>query len=218
MAAASTWDVVSIVEAVAASLSREAARLDAEQAVYGIDVLDELGLHPLIQRGLREAGFGVHPEQAYPSDRAGRRRKSEGKRCDIVLTQEGAPLVNPEAEATLFSEPDAVPLETAYWLEVKTVSQFTIEGPFPRYSAELLQPVTKDVKKLAQDPLIFHAGLLLVLFTADAATAAHDLGAWEQRALHRGYGVTPPVVRDFAITERTGNAHLCVALFGVRRL
>lgn len=212
------WDVVRITEAVATSLQHEAQARDAEQAVYGIDVLDELQLHPLIQRGLRQAGFGVHPEQAYPSDRVRRRRKSEGKRCDIVLTRDDAPLLDPEAEQTLFGTDDAVPLDAACWLEVKTVSQFTVEGPFPRYSAELLQPVTRDIRKLAQDPAIFHAALLLVLFTADAAIATHDLAAWEQRALQRGYPVAPPIVRDFAITDRIGNAHLSVALFAVRRL
>ncbi|MEX0742577.1 MAG: hypothetical protein WD079_07240, partial [Phycisphaeraceae bacterium] len=92
------------------------------------------------------------------------------------------------------------------------------EGPFARYSAELLQPVTKDIRKLAQDRLIFHAGLLLVLFTADPIVATHDLGAWEHRALQRGYPVAPPIVRDFAITDRMGNAHVSVALFAVRRL
>ena len=211
------WDVVTITEAAAAALRAEAAARDAEQAVYGIDVLDELALHPIIQRGLREAGFGVHPEQAYPSDRTGRRRKSEGKRCDIVLTESEAPLLDPEAEQTLFGTADAVPLDAAYWLEIKTVSQFTDEGPFARYSAELLQPVTRDIRKLAQDRWIFHAGLLLVLFTADARIATHDLAAWEQRALQRGYPVAPPIVRDFPITDRMGNAHLTVALCSVRR-
>lgn len=212
------WDVVKIVEAAAESLRREAAARDEEQAVYGIDVLDELALHPLIQRGLREAGFGVHPEQGYPSERSGRRRKSEGKRCDIVLTEDDAPLLDPEAERTLFGQPDATALEAAYWLEIKTVSQFTVEGPFARYSAELLQPVTKDIRKLAQDAMIFHAGLLLVLFTADARIATHDLMAWEQRALQRGYPVAPPIIRELPITDRIGNAHLSIAHFAVRRL
>ena len=215
------WNVTEMVEAVAAGLQQQARADDEEQAVYSIDVLDEMALHPLIQRGLREVGYGVWPEQRFPSQRAksGRKRKSEGKRCDIVLTHEHPQtLVDPDAEATLFGDPEALPLEAAYWLELKTVAQFTTEGPFPRYSAELLSPVSQDIRKLAQDPLIFHAGLMLILFTADELVAKHDLRAWETRCLARGYPVAPPIVRDFKLRDRLGNAMCSVALFPVRRL
>ncbi|MBI1368935.1 MAG: hypothetical protein GC162_09815 [Planctomycetes bacterium] len=212
------WDVVDIVEGAFDALAKAARDCDAEQAVYGIDALAELGLHPIIQRGLRDAGFGVRPEQAFPSALGARKRKSEGKRCDIVLIPDGASLVDPEAEATLFSPDDAVPLEAAYWLEIKTVSQFTTDGPFARYSAELLSPVRQDIRKLAQDPMIFHAGLLLVLFTIDRPTAEHDLKIWEEQCLKRAFPVAPPIVRDMPITDRLGNAHMTVALFPIRRL
>ena len=215
------WNITDIVETVAAGLQRQARADDAEQAVYSIDALDELGLHPLIQQALRQAGYGVWPEQRYPSQRAasGRKRKSEGKRCDLVLTHEHPQsLVDPDAEATLFGDPEALPLEAAYWLELKTVSQFTTEGPFPRYSAELLSPVSQDIRKLAQDRLIFHAGLMLILFTADDMVAKHDLRAWEDRCLKRGYPVVSPVVRSFKLVDRLGNGLCSVALFPVRRL
>ena len=212
------WDVTQIVRAVGEGLEAEAAELDAEQAVYGIDALDELGLHPLIQRALRAGGYGVWPEQRYPSAREPRRRRSEGRRCDIALSPDGQPLTDPDAEATLFAPPDAWPLEVAYWLEVKTVSQFTTDGPFPHYSKELLSPVAHDLRKLAADRMIFHAGLLLVLFTADEATAEHDLNAWHERAMQKGYPVAPPAARRFSLTERIGNTHACCALFPVRRL
>jgi len=212
------WDAVDILEAVSGALSRQAQQRDDEQAVYGIDALDELGLHPLIQTGLRDAGYGVWPEQTFASDRTGRRKKSQGKRCDIVLTPDARPLVDPEAEATLFSPADAVALESAFWLEVKTVSMFTVDGPFARYSAELLSPVRNDVRKLAQDAMIYHAGLLLVLFTVDHDTAEHDLDAWEKRVLSKGYPVAPPIVAHTPITDRLGNAHMTCALFPVRRL
>ena len=217
------WNVSEILDAVSAGLARAAAACDTEQAVYGIDCLDELKLHPLIQSSLRQAGFGVWPEQRYPSVRGargirGRRAKSEGNRCDIVLTPDNRPLCDPDAEATLFSDDDAISLEAAYWLEVKTVSQFTTEGPFARYSAELLSPVSRDIRKLSQDPLIFHAGLLLVLFTADRMTAEHDLAAWETRCLEKGYPVAPPRTHHIPLTDRLGNAHLAIAIVPVRRL
>jgi len=215
------WDVIEIVEAVEAGLRSQAQACDAEQAVYGIDGLDELELHPMIQDSLKQATYGVWPEQRYPSHRPARprRRRSEGQRCDIVLTSDtDQPLVEPDAEATLFAEENALPLEAAYWLEIKTVSQFTTEGPFPHYSKELLSPVARDIRKLADDPLIFHAGLLLILFTADQSTAEHDLQAWEQRCLRRGLPVAPPVARHFKITDRLGNGITSVGLFPVRRL
>lgn len=212
------WDVCEILDAVTGGLIRAIRAYEQEQAVYGIDALDELRLHPLIRRSLCEGGFGVWPEQRYPSERGPRRSKSEGKRCDLVLTPDGLPLIDPDAEATLFAPEAAVPLEAAYWLEVKTVSQFTVEGPFARYSAELLSPVSRDIRKLAQDRLIFHAGLLLVLFTADRTVAEHDLRAWEARCLEKGYPVAPPLVRHIPITDRLGNTHLAAAVFPVRRL
>jgi hypothetical protein len=213
------WNVTEIVEAVARGLKEKAGADDAEQAVYSIDTLDELKLHPLIQQALRGAGYGVWPEQSYPSIRTKRKSKAEGRRCDVVLTHEPVEsLIDPEAAATLFSPEQALPLEAAYWLEVKTVSQFTKEGPFDRYSAELLSPVSRDIKKLASDPLIFHAGLLIVLFTADERTGRHDLTVWERKCLEKGYPVAPPVVRGFALNDRMGNGYLTLALFAVRRL
>lgn len=211
------WDGARIVDAVADALQQRADRDNLEQAVYSIDGRDELELHPMIQAALREAGFGVYPEQRYPGDRTNR-KKSHGKRCDVVLTPDGRALMEPDAETTLFAPADAVVLEAAFWLEIKTVSQYTADGPFARYSAELLQPVSQDIRKMAGDRGIFHAGLLLVLFTADEATALHDLRAWEQRVLKRGYPVAPPVMRGFELQERMGNGRCTAALYPVRRL
>lgn len=212
------WDATDILESTHGALVDAACAADAEQAVYGIDALDELALHPILQRGLADTGYGVWPEQAFPTDRVGRKKKSEGKRCDIVLTHDDAPLVDPDAEATLFSEPDAVPLEAAYWLEVKTVAQFTDEGSSRNYAKELLSPVRADVRKLAQDPLIYYAALLLILFTADEKTANADLVTWQKKCLDKHYPVAPPIVRAEKITDRMGNARMTTALFPIRRL
>ena len=212
------WNVTDIVESVVAGLKAAAAAFDSEQAVYSIDSYNELQLHPIIQQALRDAGFGVHTEQPYPADRYGRGKKSDAKRCDIVLSAPDQPLIDPQAEATLFGDSDALPMEAAYWLEVKTVSQYTTEGPFPRYASELLSPGAQDIRQLSKDPMIFHAGLLLVLFTADEATARHDLAVWEARCLRRGYPVASPLIRGFDINDRMGNGYALVALIAVRRL
>ncbi len=208
------WSTADLADAIDTGLRASAAADDAEQAVYGFDHLDELGLHPLLQEALRAAGYGVWPEQRYPSD--WQRRRSEGKRCDIVLTPDDKPLREPQVKGTLFDSVDACDPEEAYWLEVKSVAQYETGGPFARYSAELLAPVAADVQKLWGDGRIFHAGLLLVLFTADRDVAEHDIAAWHRRCLDRGYPVATPATRGFEITERVGNGYCAAALFGVR--
>lgn len=211
------WFTGDIADAAAAGLQRAAAADDAQGAVYSIDARDELGLHPLLHAALREAdtGWGVHPEQRYPGHR-GTRRRSEGPRCDVVLTPRGRPLVDPLRAGTLFDAGDAAEVEEAYWLEVKSVAQFESDGPFRRYSAELLGTVTRDVKKLAGDEAIRHAGLLLVLFTADQATAEHDLGVWHDRCLRKALPASAPAMRGFPLRDRLGNGWCAVAVFGVK--
>jgi len=210
------WSCADIADAIEAGLRQRAADDDLEQTVYGFDHLDELGLHPILQRSLRTAGYGVWPEQRYPAD-WGKRTKSEGKRCDIVLTRSpDAPLRDPQVKGTLFDTTGASDPQEAYWLEVKTVAQHETSGPFTRYAAELLAPVAADVKKLWGDGLIFHAGLLLVLFTETRDIALHDIQAWHRRCMDRGFPVAAPCIRGFEITERIGNGYCAVAVFGVR--
>ncbi|MCC7408285.1 MAG: hypothetical protein IT442_09445 [Phycisphaeraceae bacterium] len=209
------WSPADIADAVAAGLVLRAADDDDEQAVYGFDALDELGLHTILRHALEEAGYGVHPEQRYPEQRL-RPRRSEGKRCDMVLTPDGLPLRDPLVAGTLFDQQPAVDADLAYWLEVKTVAQHQTDGPFARYSAELLQPVTQDVKKIWSDPVIRHGGLLLVLFTETQRIAEHDILAWHERCLEKGYPVAAPALRGLPITDRIGNAWCAAALFPIR--
>ena len=208
------WSIRKITDALAAGLKAESRRLDAEQAVHGIDSLDELTLHPILAAGLNAAGFGVHREQRYPSDR-GHRRASEGERCDLVLTPDARPLDAPDRPRTLFDPPDAVALADAFWLEVKVVAQFTAAGPNRRYSAQLLGDVRHDVTKLAKDSGIRHAGLAIVLFTQDAAVADHDLEVWQQRSIELALPVRPPSRARVALADRLGNEHCTVAAFPV---
>jgi len=69
------WSIADIADAVAEGLRQQARALDAEQAVYGLDSRDELGLHPILQAALRAAGYGgekivqISPAD-YPNVRA----------------------------------------------------------------------------------------------------------------------------------------------------
>ncbi len=210
------WHPADIAEAVCDGLQKRAAQEEAEQAVYGFDALPELGLHPLIHQALAAAGWGVFPEQRYPSDRQ-QSKKSHGQRCDAVLTPSPSlPLRDPDITGTLFENGPAIDPENAYWLEIKSVAQFETTGPFRRYAAEMLSPVTRDITKIWNDGHIRHGGLLLLLFTVDQATAQHDVLAWHRRCLDKGHPVGPPVLRGLAINDRIGNAWCQIAVFTVR--
>jgi hypothetical protein len=185
--------------------------------VHGLDALDELDLHPILEAALRSGGFGVYREQRYPADR-GKRKVSEGERCDLVLTRDGLPLRHPDAASTLFDPADAVDLDDAFWLEVKVVAQYAGEGPNRNYASQLLSTVRDDVTKLSKDPGILHAGLLIVLFVHEPIVAEHDLGIWQDRCLERGLPIAAPSVRSFPINDRIGNAVCAAALYPVRHL
>ena len=209
------WQPPDIADAVAAGLSHRAKQDDEENAVYGFDALDELGLHPLIKQSLCNEGYGAWPEERYPGHWH-KAKRSEGLRCDLVLTPDQRPLRDQSIKDTLFDTTQAVDAQAAYWLEIKTVAQYETGGPFKRYSAELLSPVMKDVKKIWSDGIIQHGGLLLVLFTKTPEIAEHDLAAWHERCLQKGFPVGLPAVRGLPINNRIGNAWCSVALFGIR--
>ena len=210
------WCWHALADALADGLRRAAAAVELEQAVRGLDACLELELHPLLQAALREAGYGVHAEQRFPRDR-GKRRRSEGSRCDIVLTPEGRPLASEGPQLGLFAPTGAVALCDAMWIEVKAVAQFRELAANRAYAQALQRPVWKDVEKLAGDPQIAHALVLLVIFTADAEVAEHDLGVWESRARERGLPLWPRVQRSLAIGDRIGNRVCTLALFPVER-
>ena len=211
-----SFSAAQIADAVEEGLRAEAARLDAEQAVRGIDALDELSLHPILARSLAAAGFGVHPEERFPADRV-RLRRTEGERCDLVLTPPGrGALAAPERAPTLFDPADPLPLEEAFWLEVKSVSQFALQGANAGYASALLAAVREDAAKLALDPGINHAGLLVVLCCADERVAAHDLDVAVARALESGLPLGSPHRRAFPIADRHGNGVCAIGLVPVK--
>lgn len=208
------WD--DLADALAAGLAGAAADVELEQAVRGLDARGELELHPLLRSALRARGYGVAAEVRFPRDR-GLRRRSEGVRCDMVVTPGGRPLAEPGAQLGLFAAPDAVALGDAAWIEVKVVAQHGERGPNRAYAAALQRPVWKDIDKLAADPELRHAAALLVLFTEDAAVAGHDLDEWSARASLHGLPLLPREQRSVAIGDRLGNRLCTLALFPLAR-
>ncbi len=213
----STWHTADIADAIETGLAAQVDLDRIAQSVHGIDVLDEVDLHPVLAGALSRAGFGTHREVRYPAARRTRAR-SEGRRCDLVLTPEGRSLQEPEAAATLFDDPSAVPLSEALWLEVKVVAQFREAGPTRNWSGELLGTVQKDIAKLAADQHILHAGLLIILWVDRPEVAEHDFGIWQDRCLERGLPIGAPAERIVDLQDRIGHSTGVIRLYPVHHL
>ncbi len=158
---------------IGAALAQREADLKLEQAVYGLDSLDELQIQKLIAAGLA-AHYDVAREVHYPSTFG--RKLSNRKRCDLVLSPIGAPLRLDSKPPSLF-DPQVFTLpQEAFWLEVKTAYQF--RAPDVRhggYGQQWRSAVVEDLRKMDAEPLIHHAALLLVVFTESAELVAKDL-------------------------------------------
>jgi len=226
------WSHDDIIERCLGSLRAHADALDREQAVRGLDACCEVDLHAILARA---ADLRVWREQGYPSDILNDTSLAlprDRRRCDLVLGPPNAlALEDPldrardaaEQADSLFaaSLPDlqtpttTLCPEDAYWLEVKLTGQWVLgEGearPNPAYAADL-GSAGSDLPKLAGDPRIHACGLLLILFSADEATARHDLALAAHRWLDLGYPVRSPMIRSFPIQDRIGNARCTLCL------
>lgn len=221
------WELEHLVKVAAGAISETAAALDAEQAVRGVDALDEVDLHPILARAFARAGFGVWREWPYPTQALLKREKtkaSDRDRCDVVLTP--GPGVRPRdpvaeararaaAEMTLFSEV-VVEAEAAgcaalecCWIEVKSVGQIVyrrgVPGPNSAYSSELTAAFASDLRKLGGERAIQHGVVLGVLFAATDEVLGHDVPIALHRCLDRGLRFGTPRREAFAIADRAGN-------------
>lgn len=213
------WDLREFADRLGETLQGAEDAFRLEQAVYGLDSLDELRLHQLLVRGLSK-WYTVLREAYYPSSAA--RRKSNRPRCDLVLTPHGRPLRTSD-EPDLFTPPDAVPPEEALWVEIKTAHQFrdvaTIDST---YAAQWRQGVVDDLKKMLADSRIHDAAILLIVFNESEDVLAKDLELFQdhlssQRVL--GPMVTQTSlstarhVRSIRITDRMGHRLATAALW-----
>ncbi len=83
------WDWSRLAEIVRDGLAERERRLREEQAVYGLDALRELEMHPILAEPILAQGLGVWRERAYPSiigTPGARPSTSARDRCDLVLT------------------------------------------------------------------------------------------------------------------------------------
>lgn len=234
--AAFVWSIDELADAAAAGITDADLALREENAVRGLDHLDEIDLHTVIESGFLHADLGVLREHPFPSPTKRRPKASERERCDLVLLPEpDLRLADPEsrlaeqedAEATLFAAAaerlvtpaDLEPTE-AFWIEIKTTGQFVARDDVPqpnrRYTTELIRAPAADIRKLAREPMAVHAAVLVILFAADEATARHDLGVAVHRWLDDGLPIRSPAIRAVPIDDRIGNSVAAACLVPIR--
>jgi hypothetical protein len=202
------WNEDNLVEFACSALMSAAREFDFENATRGIDCLHEVELQQRISETLNSQNVVAVKEARYPAAQV-IERLNHGNRCDLLLFRDSADLHSVfQLEAG----------KVGYWLEMKRVAQFLESGPNWHYERTLLETLPQDVFKLAKDPTIFYAGLLVILFTSNASIGNRDLHMWKHHAMSHGCPVGSPRICDFRITNRIGNEHVFVALFPLRRL
>ena len=231
------WNTTEIIQMMSHYLQSENHRLQDAHAYVGLDSHAEIELHPLLAQAFAPSSFGIHREVGYPSSPMSRPNDAQRQRCDLVLTPiEGQALFDPiheqrvqdKAVGTLFEsfvadhlpdEGDALP-EDAYWIEVKSVGQFSyvdgVPGANPKYTADLLGGPRSDVIKLASEPLIRFGGSLVVLFSEDQETGPHDIAASAQAMIEHDLPIAVPVFESFPITNHAGNEWCTLGLIPIR--
>jgi hypothetical protein len=214
------WNFAAVADTLESCISQAESDLRLEQAVYGLDAMDELRIQEQLAERLKSQ-YDVVREVHYPST-AGR-KLSHRARCDLVLTPKGHPLapIEPEkpASPTLFDpmptlSPDYCKPSDALWLEMKCAYQFRDGGVrHGGYGAQWRQNVVADLRKMEAEPLIREAGLLLVVFNEFRAILDKDLELFEDVLARKEVLAGFRQVRTVPITDRIGHQICTIALW-----
>ena len=234
------WRMSEILGSLAEGIGSQDRRLLDEQAVHGLDALDEVALHPLAGEALSAAGFGVLREVVYPGEQAAGIRRSARARCDLVLLPEpGMTLEDPAAEqarldaaiGTLFADaaadlalaadaPGVVHAADACWLELKSVAQHAfvdgVPGPNRSYADQIVRGPLADLVKLARDPSVWTGASVVLLFCESESVARHDLNAAAHRLLDADLPLGTPEIGGVPIEDRAGNAWCGIGVYPLR--
>ncbi|MCC6425447.1 MAG: hypothetical protein IT435_01370 [Phycisphaerales bacterium] len=200
-----TWDPHEIHAHCLQSLQQASRQFDDEQQPKGLDALPEIAIQSILAAGLESRGWIVLREQHYPQLRRPLAGQSARERCDLVLLPLDAPQPHDPA--------------SGFWLEVKSVGQFAyrrgIPGPNRQYSTQLIAALCNDLQKLEDDRQLRAGGILDVLFTADEATATHDIAIALSRCIDKQLLPPPPLHDSFKLADRIGNAICSVWLTSI---
>lgn len=231
------WSVSDILPPIREHLERVDREYRAQQAVKGLDSLREILLHPLVAQSFTNSSLLVLREAYYPTAQLELPRGTQRDRCDFVILPEGKKtLYDPvdahkslrSADGTLFealaTTPEIKDSECdptqAYWIELKAIAQHRyIDGvPIPnaKYVHELLSGPSVDIVKLASDPQIRHAGVLIVLFNELEEAGVHDLSMTMREMIDRDLPVGMPDFETFPVVDLGGNAWCTLGLIPVR--
>jgi hypothetical protein len=205
------FDYDSLANALEQIVRAHEAQTQLEQAVFGIDSLDELKLQTVLAHGLSEH-YDVAREVHYPST-AGR-KLSHRARCDLVLSPAGAPLALDSRPPDLFTPQALTQPGDALWLEVKVAYQFREGGVrHGGYGAQWRNAVVADLRKMEDDPLIKEAALLLVVFNESADILNKDLDLFETVLAAKEVLAGFRHVRSVPILDRIGHRLCTMALW-----
>lgn len=200
-----------LVDQIAQIFQAREAELQLEQAVYGIDSLDELQIQSLLADGLK-SHHHVAREVHYPGSVG--RKLSHRARCDLVLTPHSHPLRLDSTPPSLF-DPTHFTLPTdAFWLEVKCAFQY--RAPDQRhagYGEQWRNKVVDDLRKMDGDEQIRHAGLLLIVFTESSEIVEKDLQLFEDILVRKEVLAGFRQVRSLKISDRIGHRLASIALW-----
>ena len=231
------WHFDDILELIEQALRLENTVLETEQSVRGLDALKETGLHPLIAQAFTSSSHICLREVYFPSTQKNLPGGNQRDRCDFTLLPAGKKsLFDPvdahkqlvQARNTLFqgiaTEPEPADDQAAphecLWIETKMISQTRyIDGvPVPNssYSQDMITGPSEDVIKLAADPHIQHAAVLVVVFSAEATTGPHDLNLTVSKMIERDLPVRIPEMRTFPIRDIAGNAWCTLGLVPIK--
>ena len=231
------WSRTDIVGTVRQELIIQDRLLREQQSVRGLDALQETSLHPLIAQSFSDTGHPALRELYYPSSPVELPKGNQRDRCDLVLLPKGkislhdpvdAHKLLKAADGTLFESvaslpeiaPEACDPADAFWVEIKVIAQHRyIDGvpvPNTKYAHDMLSGPCTDVVKLAADPLVRHAGVLVVMFNEVEEAGVHDITMAMREMIDRELPVGMPEYDAFPICDHAGNAWCTLALIPVR--
>jgi len=208
------WDLHELAGRLGQTLQDAENAYRIEQAVFGLDALDDLELHQLFVRGLSPT-CSAQREVSTPATSA--KRRNLRVRADLVLTPAGRPLRTSD-EPDLFTPADACPPEEALWLNLRVIRQFPpLSNPTSTHGAAFRAALAVDHSKLIADARITDSALAVVVFSDTQETLGGFVQAIDADLALAG--LTPADsaarrhVRSVSITDRLGHRLASVALW-----
>jgi len=193
------WHLPGLADEIAGALAAAEASLRLEQARHGLDEWDERPLQHTLAAALRRS-HQVAVEVHYPST-AGR-KLSHRQRCDLVLAPPGDPVDVGD------------PPRRELWLELKVAHQWRAVGVRDgRYGAQWRRNLVADLRKMAAEPLIRDAALVMIAFTEDETVLHRHLEIFEQVLVRADAVAGFRQVRTLPIADRIGHRTCGVAVW-----